>query len=110
MEGKIETKDPFNMTDRKRNIILGIMAAVLFAAIVICFFINIPLTEETYYSTFSTIAETTIALVAFLGAVVIFRLQLYESKRNYLAEKIASIVLTGVSIDSSICRLHPHCG
>jgi len=43
MEQKINSRDPFNMTNRKRNIILGVMAVMLVAAIVICFFVNIHL-------------------------------------------------------------------
>lgn len=83
------------MTNRKRNLILGITAGILAAAIVIGAFVNIPLEKETYYYTFSTIAESVIALVAFLGAIVIFRMQLYENKRNYIAEKIAKIAFAG---------------
>lgn len=94
MENSIDPRDPLNMTGRKRKLLVGI-AGVLFAAtFILASFVDLPIDKETFYYTFSTIAQSILTLVAFLGAIVIFRLQLYENKRRELADEINSNVLS----------------
>lgn len=88
MEKPIEKKDPFNLTKRKR-LFLAVTPAIFIALVVIFnYFFNFTVEKETFYYSFSTIAQTIIALIAFLGTIVIFRLQTYENRRSELITQL----------------------
>jgi hypothetical protein len=46
----------------------------------------------TYYYIFSTITQGFIALVAFLGTVIIFRLQLYENEMEKISDSVSGFI------------------
>jgi hypothetical protein len=59
-----------------------------------------------YFYIFSTIAQGFVALVAFLGAVIIFRLQLYENEMEKVSEA-AKILLHSFSLPEERAAFSP---
>jgi hypothetical protein len=77
---------------KKYKTSLIILILIILFILIYCFYDYIFVKDSVYYYTFSTIVQGFIGLIAFLGAVVVFKLQIHENEINKVLDVLRGLL------------------